>query len=32
VAYPHGGQRTVTVTVRDADGLSSSKTKTFDVQ
>jgi subtilisin family serine protease len=32
VAYPHGGPRTVTVTVRDAGGLTSSKTKTFDVQ
>ena len=32
VVYPHGGPRTVTVTVRDAGGLTSSKTKTFDVQ
>jgi PKD repeat protein len=32
VAYPHGGPRTVTVTVRDAGGLTSSKTKTFDLQ
>ena len=32
VVYPHGGSRTVTVTVRDAGGLTSSKTKTFDVQ
>jgi PKD repeat protein len=32
VVYPHGGPRTVTLTVRDAGGLTSSKTKTFDVQ
>ena len=32
VVYPHSGPRTVTLTVRDADGLTSSKTKTFDVQ
>ena len=32
VVYPHGGPRTVTVTVRDAGGLTTSKTKTFDVQ
>ena len=32
VVYPHEGPRTVTVTVRDASGLTSSKTKTFDVQ
>jgi aqualysin 1 len=32
VVYPHGGPRTVTVTVRDAGGLTSSKTRTFDVQ
>src|SRR5262249_13184915 len=31
VVYPHAGPRTVTVTVRDASGLTSSKTKTFDV-
>jgi PKD repeat protein len=31
VVYPHSGPRTVTVTVRDAGGLTSSKTKTFDV-
>ena len=31
VVYPHGGPRTVTVTVRDAAGLTSSKTKTFDL-
>lgn len=32
VVYAHGGPRTVTVIVRDAGGLTSSKTKTFDVQ
>ena len=32
VVYPHAGPRTVTLTVRDAGGLTSSKTKTFDVQ
>jgi subtilisin family serine protease len=32
VVYAHGGPRTVTVTVRDAGGLTSLKTKTFDVQ
>ena len=31
VAYPHAGQRTVTLTVRDAAGLTSTKTRTFDV-
>lgn len=31
VVYPHEGPRTVTVTVRDAAGLTSTKTKTFDV-
>jgi len=31
VAYPHAGARTVTVTVRDAAGLTSSRTKMFDV-
>jgi PKD repeat protein len=31
VVYPHAGSRTVTLTVRDADGLSSTKTKTFDL-
>jgi PKD repeat protein len=31
VVYPHGGSRTVTLTVRDAAGLTNSKTKTFDV-
>ena len=32
VVYPHSGPRTVTLTVRDAGGLTSSKTRTFDVQ
>jgi subtilisin family serine protease len=32
VVYPHEGLRTVTLTVRDAGGLTSTKTKTFDVQ
>ena len=31
IVYPHGGPRTVTLTVRDADGLTSTKTVTFDV-
>ncbi len=31
VAYPHAGPRTVTLTVRDAGGLTSTKTRTFDV-
>ena len=31
VAYPHGGARTVTLTVRDSAGLTTTKTKTFDV-
>ena len=31
VAYPHAGPRTVTLTVRDAGGLASTKTRTFDV-
>jgi len=31
VVYPHEGARTVTLTVRDANGLTSSKTRTFDV-
>jgi hypothetical protein len=31
VIYPHGGARTVTLTVRDADGVSRSISKTFDV-
>jgi len=29
--YPHEGARTVTLTVRDANGLTSTKTRTFDV-
>jgi subtilisin family serine protease len=32
IVYPHGGPRTVVLTVRDAAGLTSTKTKTFDVQ
>ena len=32
IVYPHGGPRTVTLTVRDANGLTSTTTKTFDVQ
>jgi subtilisin family serine protease len=32
VVYPHAGTRTVTLTVRDAAGLTSTKTRTFDVQ
>jgi subtilisin family serine protease len=32
VAYPHAGSRTVTLTVRDSGGLTSTKTRTFDVQ
>jgi aqualysin 1 len=31
VVYPHEGARTVTLTVRDASGLTSTKTRTFDV-
>ena len=31
VAYPHAGPRTVTLTVRDAEGLTRSVTRTFDV-
>jgi PKD repeat protein len=31
VVYPHEGPRTVTLTVRDASGLTSSKTRTFDL-
>ena len=31
VVYPHDGARTVTLTVRDASGLTSTKTRTFDV-
>jgi PKD repeat protein len=32
VVYPHESSRTVTLTVRDAQGLTSTKTKTFTVQ
>ena len=31
IVYPHGGPRTVVLTVRDGGGLTSSKTLTFDV-
>ena len=32
IVYPHGGPRTVVLTVRDAAGLTSTKTRSFDVQ
>ena len=32
IVYPHAGPRTVVLTVRDAAGLTSTRTKTFDVQ
>jgi subtilisin family serine protease len=32
IVYPHAGSRTVTLTVRDANGLTSTKTKTFELQ
>ena len=31
IVYPHGGPRTVTLTVRDAAGLTSTTTRTFDL-
>jgi len=31
IVYPHGGPRTVTLTVRDADGLTSTTTRTFNL-